>query len=191
MLCFFLFELTSWLRGVIFAKVSPVKRPSVRWTGQHLTSAETTIPLRIKTSCLALEGATIIFGPGFLHMKQYAWLLLVVGRLRVTNGGLEGVWYFVLPCFVGGSNSSKLRGSHHIPNKVCWQSFCFPFDSTSVYILNTKHHNHSLKQNCFTNSLAYSAFMLNLSAGTVRRLQTQIGYDFGPFPGIFFLQTYM
>ena len=142
---FVLFKLTSWLRGVIFAKASSVKRPSVRWTGQHLTSAETTIPLRIKTSCLALEGATIIFGPGFLHMKQYAWLLLVVGRLRVTDGELEGVWHFVFPWFVGGLNSQNLLGSHHIPNKVCWQSFCFPFDSTSVYILNTKHHNHSLK----------------------------------------------
>ena len=70
-----------------------------------------------------------------------------------------------------------------------------PFVSIPQHFsLNFEHktsQSSTRTQNCFCQSLAYSAFIPILFAVNVRHLQTQHGYNFGPFPGIFFLQTYM
>ena len=60
-----------------------------RWFGQHRDPAGMMISWVTKILCRTSTGTTTNLGPGLLQMQQYECPLNVLGKGRVTEGGLK------------------------------------------------------------------------------------------------------
>lgn len=164
----------SGLVCCIFCRASTVNSLSAICFGQHLEPAGTNISFRMKALTRAYWVTTMSFGPGFLHITQFAWLFDVLGMLSVIEGGLAQPDVFILLHGSLGPEVSDLLSC--VANDWVSQIYLHFLQRTSSFVVFCK--------NFFSIIVACWLLILYLSFGVVLLLHRTHGYHFGPVPGM-------